>query len=559
MLDRSMQQAEILKWLGPADRIDAQEIIVKRSQRVPGPFPELALKQAAALPEQPGAASLADRLDLRDIPFATIDGADARDFDDAIHVENTGDGFLLRVAIADVSHYVLPDARPGCLDQEARARGNSWYFPRSVEPMLPRALSSGLCSLRPGADRLAMLVEMPFAPNGEPLEPRFAPIVMRSRARLVYGDVAAFFNGDSAAVADAEIRAMLAQARVLYKILAGRRRLRGSLDFQIPEPAYEFDAGGRLAAMRIAVRTDASQLIEEFMIAANEAVAGYLGSLGKPFLYRSHPAPEPDKLKILYGILKLTAPEALPPALQKNGHLNPCAIQEILARARGTQREYMVSKLCLRSMGQARYQSENTGHFGLASPAYCHFTSPIRRYADILTHRALKAALGLQDADLPDREELARIGDELNDLERRTVECEREMAKRMACLALLGREGEMLKGTVSGVTDFGVFVEFAAMPAEGLMRIGELGPEWFELDQERQMLLGQNSGRIWRLGQPVSCILLSVDLAKQEISLKPYGSPEKLPKENRRQKRARAENVKVLRPAARRGRRKRKK
>lgn len=542
MLDRTMWQAEILEWLGPADRIAAQEAIVKQSQGVPATFPALALEQAASLPKQPQESDIPGRDDLRHIPFVTIDGADARDFDDAIHVERTSAGFLLRVAIADVSHYVLPDARPDSLDGEARQRGNSWYFPSSVEPMLPAALSNGLCSLKPHEDRLAMLVEMPFTRDGEPLQPRFAPIVMRSGARLVYEDVAKFFDGNDKPPigADARICGMLQDARALYEILARRRRQRGTLDFQMPEPAYTFDNEGRLTEMSATIRTDANQLIEEFMIAANEAVAACLAEKGCEFLYRVHPEPEQERLKILFETLRLTVPEVLPADFpQKNaGALHPEAIQTILARAAGTPQEYVVNRLCLRSMGQARYQPQNIGHFGLASPAYCHFTSPIRRYADLLTHRALKAALGISNTAAPDSGALARTGDKLNALERRATECEREMTKRMSCLALAGQEGRVLPGTVSGVTDFGVFVEFKELPAEGLMRISDLGNDWFELDQARQRLVGQASGRVWQLGQAVSCSLAGVDLEKREIRLKPAVKTAKLPKNKRASKKA---------------------
>lgn len=534
-LEHSLWQAELLEWRGAGDRIAAQEEIVKRSRDVPGDFPALALEQARALPPQPDIADIPGREDLRHIPFVTIDGADARDFDDAIHVEQTSDGYLLRVAIADVSHYVQPDDRPGSLDQEARARGNSWYFPRSCEPMLPHALCNGLCSLRPGEDRLAILAELPFNKAGEPLAPRFAPAVIRSRSRLIYDDVARFFAGSKNAVPD-NVQAMLMAAHGLYEILAQKRRQRGSLDFQMPEPDYEFDASGHLVAMREAERTDANQLIEEFMIAANEAVATFLGAKGAEFLYRIHPAPESDKLQKLLESLKLTSFGILPPALRKASVMTPADIQPVLAAAAGSSQEYVINRLCLRSMGQARYQPQNVGHFGLASPAYCHFTSPIRRYADLLVHRALKTALGEKNISLPDRGQLTAISDDLSELERRAADCEREITRRMACLALDGREGQKFAGTVSGVTDFGVFVEFADLPADGLMRMDELGDEWFELDQARQIIIGQQSGRIWRLGQPVQVVLVSVDVEKQEIRLRPFGAPEKLAAFGRRKK-----------------------
>lgn len=517
--------AAIARMCGPAERISAQETIVKINQKAPGPFPELAIEQARALPKEPTETDMANRDDLRHIQFVTIDGADARDFDDAIHVEKTEHGYLLRVAIADVSHYVRPDTRPGSLDDEALKRGNSWYFPTSVEPMLPKELSNGLCSLRPEEDRLAMVVEIPFDKAGNPGEARFTPAVIRSSARLVYEDVEKYFK-TGAGVPDKN-RAMLDEALGLYRLLAARRRERGTLDFFLPEPKYEFDKDGKLTGMRVAERSDANMLIEEFMIAANEAVARHLEARHAHLLYRVHPRPEAEKLDRLFDTLRRTSVESLPDDLGSFSDPNPEAIQKILAKAAGTPEEFVVNRLCLRSMAQARYQPENIGHFGLASKSYCHFTSPIRRYADLLVHRALKADLGHRDQEIPDKEALAEIGDQLNGLERRAIECEREMAKRLACIALEGKEGEEFSGTISAVTDFGVFVELDNMPVEGLIRMDQLKDDWYQVDQESQRLIGSRTGRVWRLGQPVRVRVASIDLEKQDICLSPVEDKKK--------------------------------
>lgn len=528
-------RAKIERVVGEPDRVAAQECIVKLSQQVPGEFPALALEQAQSLPPTPLEADMEGREDWRQLPFVTIDGADARDFDDAIHVEKTDNGYILRVAIADVSHYVRPDERDGSLDQEALRRGNSWYFPRSVEPMLPKALSNGLCSLRPDEDRLAMMVEMPFDEKGQPQKPRFAKIAMRSAARLVYDNVAKLFEGEKVELPDPALADMLKTARDLYKKLAAERRERGTLDFFLPEPAYEFDANGKLVKMGEAQRNDAHMLIEEFMIAANEAVARHLGEMKKDILYRVHPRPEEEKLAKLYETLRLTAIETLPADLRLDGEPDPGAIQKILANAANTPEEFVVNRLCLRSMAQARYQPENIGHFGLASKDYCHFTSPIRRYADLLVHRALKESMGDKEQACPTRDDLAEIGEKLNGLERQAVDCEREMARRLSCLYLEGKEGEIFEGVISGVTDFGVFVEFAGMPAEGLMRAEELGNDLFRLDQPSQTLIGERTGQMWRLGQPVKVRLKSVDPEKQEIRLEPAEKTQlKLPKQKAR-------------------------
>ncbi len=527
--------ATLINIHGKENSVELQEAIVKSSHAVPGSFPDATLAAAARLPQSPDEGSLARRMDLRHIPFVTIDGADARDFDDAVHVEKTAKGWILRVAIADVSHYVRPDRREDSLDSEALKRGNSWYFPRSVEPMLPQALSNGLCSLRPDEDRLAMMVEMPFASNGTPLKPEFGLIVMRSSARLVYEDVSRYFadldSGSSAqkplhhTFANKTVADMLAEAYHLYKILAARRRERGTLDFSLPEPAYEFDANGALSHMGFAASGEANHLIEEFMIAANEAVAQFLGEQGASFLYRVHPAPDVTKMQTLLDTLKSIAPNVIPSGMDAVKLANPLNMQKILLKAKGLPVEYAVSRLCLRSMCQARYQTENTGHFGLASPAYCHFTSPIRRYADLTVHRVLKSVLGIEGSKPSKSADLDAIGEELNKLEREAMDCEREMARRLACIALKKHEGEVLAGTISGVTDFGLFVEFEILPAEGLIPVRQLGDEWFELDQAKQRLTGVRTGQYWQLGQRVRVRVVTVDEDKLETKLSPVDMP----------------------------------
>lgn len=523
MLAPDLWQGSFVRYFEDEDCIDTQEALVKCAYDVPSAFPELALNQASALPSQPAQKDIQGREDLRGVPFVTIDGPDAKDFDDAIYVEKTKTGWLLRVAIADVSHYVLPDPDPQSLDGEALRRGNSWYFPHSVEPMLPHILSSGLCSLKPDEDRLAMMAEITFDHNGRVKNTRFAPIVMRSQARLTYPQVNRLFTHPDNFLPP-EITKMLQEAHTLYKKLAQIRHERGTLDFELPEPAYQFDDDGHLLHLGHAQRNDAHRLIEEFMIAANEAVASRLGEENIPLPYRVHPQPEMGKIKELYDTLQLTAVETLPAGVSKESLADPKTIQKILENAKSTPSENIVNKLCLRSLTQARYQPENVGHFGLASVAYCHFTSPIRRYADLLVHRSLKAKLGIiSKNEIKNPEELTRIGTQLNKLEREALECEREMTKRLGCLAMKDRIGETIKGTISGVTDFGLFVEFDDVPAEGLIRINELGNDWYNFDQKAQMLIGEHTGQIWRLGQPVEVKILDVDIDRQEIPLKPAG------------------------------------
>ncbi|MBD5627248.1 MAG: VacB/RNase II family 3'-5' exoribonuclease [Desulfovibrio sp.] len=537
-LASDLWSARLAGAYGREDDVAVQEELVKLNHEAPREFPPAALAEAAALPAGPTPEDMAGREDVRGLPLVTIDGADARDFDDAVHVEKRGKGWLLRVAIADVSHYVRPGrGQPGAtgsLDAEALARGNSWYFPRSVEPMLPPALSNGLCSLKPGEDRLAMMVELPLDEKGRPGEPRFAPVVMRSAARLTYDAVRdAVLDRDEAArraireqPRGEAVLAMLDEAFALYRVLREARRARGSLDFDLPEARYQFGQDGRVTGVGVAERHDAHRLIEEFMIAANEAVARWLGARGTPeFLYRVHPEPDAERLEALFTTLEATALESLPPRLRVNGKPDAAALREILARAQGTPQEYVVNRLCLRALPQARYQPENQGHFGLASTDYCHFTSPIRRYADLLVHRALKAALGKPCGEIPAGQRLLRIGDQLNRRERAAMECEREMARRLACLSLSGREGERLDGVISGVTPFGIFVELDGMPVEGMIRLEDLTDDWYVYDEDRLTLTGERLGRVWKLGEPVKVRLEEVDMGRLEIRLLPLELP----------------------------------
>lgn len=553
-LTEDLWQAQLLGSFGREDDIAVQEWLVKLNHQAPAAFPPEVLAEADALPASPAPADLAGRQDIRHLPLVTIDGADARDFDDAIHVAATAQGWLLRVAIADVSHYVRPGRKQRSgLDTEAMSRGNSWYFPCSVEPMLPPALSNGLCSLNPHQDRLAVLAEIPFSPDGTVGKSRFSLAVMRSAARLTYDAVkAAILDADPLAreaicqqARSAEVVPMLEEAFRLYAVLRVRRQERGSLDFDLPEPMCSFDTAGRLIRLERAQRHDAHRLIEECMIATNEAVARHLAASGQPFLYRVHPAPSPDRLEELLESLRATTSDGLtqlPAGGRKAlcGKQSPATLQAILTAAAGSGQEFLVNRLCLRALHQARYQPDNDGHFGLASVAYCHFTSPIRRYADLLVHRALKASLGLETGPLPAGQKLLRLADQLNRRERAAVEAEREMGRRLGCLALRGREGERFAGIVSGVTGFGLFVELADIPVEGMIRVEDLGNDWFTLDERIHGLVGQRSGQCWRLGQKIHVRLAEVQMGRLEIRLMPLSAPTaggQLPLPHRRGKR----------------------
>lgn len=501
----------------------AQERIVKSAHSIPTSFPAGALAEAAALPGDPGEEEFAGRADLRDTEFVTIDGRTARDFDDAVHVESSGGGFRLRVAIADVSHYVTQGK---ALDTEARLRGNSYYFPLSVEPMLPEALSNGLCSLKPGVPRLAMVADMEFSAKGVRTGASFYEAVIRSSARLTYGQIerGLLLHEPEEEQELAPALPMLREAERLARLLLERRRERGSLDFDVPEASYSFDAGGGLLAIQPRKRHFGHRIVEECMIAANEAVASFLEAKHEPALYRVHQPPDPDKLSSLLEYLAKTGLYDGGERGRGRGKAGPppaSVLQGILASAAGTPGEFAATRLLLRSMMQARYQFDNEGHYGLGSEAYCHFTSPIRRYADLVVHRSLKRALGLQTDTALARAKLERTAEHINACERAAVDAEREMHKRLAVLLLTDRVGEEYDGVVSGVTDFGIFVELPECMAEGMVRLVTLTDDYYEYLPERQELRGRGTRRSFRLGQALRVQVLDVNTGRLEINLAP--------------------------------------
>ncbi len=525
-----------LETCGALDTIAVQERLVKMNRGVPQDFPQAVLDMAASLPEEPSPEDMQGRRDLRNLPFVTIDGDTARDFDDAIEVEREdggAGGFLLRVAIADVSAYV---PQGSALDREALLRGNSWYFPSSVEPMLPKALSDGLCSLNPQTNRLVMWAEIHFDAQGRPGRTSFGTGVISSYARLAYDGVKAFLlDGDekamqafrSTAREPGRVLAMLEDALALYRVLRKARTARGSLDFDLPETDASFDAKGRVERLGRASRHDIHRLIEEFMIAANEAVARRLAESGIAFLYRVHPLPDREKLAFLQSALQALGLDLRDAYGKKRKELD---LRAVLASAQGTPLEGPVNRLCVRAMQQARYSRVNEGHFGLASDAYCHFTSPIRRYADLTVHRALKQALGLASGVCADARRLDSIADQINQKERLAMECEREMHKRLACLWMARQDGEQIwQASVSSVQSFGCFVELDEAPVEGLVFVENLGTgyssgDWFEYDERRQMLVGQFSGQIYRVGTPVRVVCTRSDVAMLQIDFKAVAS-----------------------------------
>ena len=512
--------AEVISEHGQEDNVKVQEELVKLNHQVPRDFPSVAIKESDALPTVPDVNDYEGRKDVRNIPFVTIDGETARDFDDAIYVQKQKNGgWILQVGIADVSHYVKAKS---ALDKEARLRGNSWYFPTSVEPMFPKTLSNGLCSLNPHVDRLIMLATLHFDKAGNLHKSHFNEAVLCSHARLSYTEVKNLVLDKDEEIRQEFLKAehgdivlpMLEEAEQLARILANKRSERGTLDFHMPEANYHFDDEGHIVNISRKEQHFAYQIIEEFMIAANEAVAEFLQEQNVPTLYRVHPEPENSRIESLFRTLASTA-------LAKDIPSKPDAkdIQHILHKAKGTKQEFLVARLALRTMSQARYQADNDGHFGLASTCYCHFTSPIRRYADIIVHRALKFALNLSTEPIFANHKLLALGDSLNQTERASMEAEREMARRLAVLMLQGHEGRIYEGIISGIAEFGIFVELDIMPVEGLVHIGSLGRDFFDYNADKQELIGNLTGIRYALGQRVSVQVKDVNLGRLEITL----------------------------------------
>ncbi len=521
-IDRDLWGGRIEEVLGREADVSVQEKLVKANHQIPLHFPAEVLDEAKLLPALPGEDDFKGRKDLRHLSFVTIDGAKARDFDDAVYVERDGPGYRLWVAIADVAHYVRVGS---ALDEEARERANSYYFPTSVEPMFPEALSNGLCSLNPNVPRLSMVAEITFDANGAPKDWAFANAVIQSHARLTYAQVnRGLLEKDPLERSVLKpVLPMLELAEELARKMNARRSARGSLDFDLPEPEILFNIYGETMDIRPKVRHFGHQIIEEFMVAANEAVAEFLTDRDLPLLYRSHPEPDPEKLK---SFLRIISKTDLADKLPKDQTPGAKVLQEVLSAAAGTEAEFMVGRLALRSMMQAKYTPENEGHFGLASACYCHFTSPIRRYADLVVHRALKYALGETGRGLPGAKRLKELGEHLSVQERKGMEAEREILKRLTVILLRDKIGQEFTGVVNSMADFGFWVELTEVMAEGVVRLSSLNDDYYTFFPDHQLLLGERTGRKFKLGQAVRVRLEEVNLGRLEINLALLGGGE---------------------------------
>jgi ribonuclease R len=500
----------IVEVLGAAGEAGVDTLTIIHEFGLPGPFPDGALTEARRQADRFREEVPAGRRDLTDRVIVTIDPVDARDFDDAISLERIERGhWLLGVHIADVSHFV-EEGSP--LDQEARARGTSVYLPDRVIPMLPEIVSNNLASLQPGRVRYARTCWIEFSSEGIPVHAEEERSAIKSQRRFTYEEVDVFLADPTTVTVEMTdvVRALLGRMRDLARLLRSRRMARGSLELAMPEVKIDLDRDGRVSGAHVAENTESHQIIEEFMLAANEAVAGMLAAAGAGFLRRIHPAPDLRKLRQLTEFVSELGFEV--DTLESRFEL-----QRLLDMARGRPEEHAVHYAVLRSLSRAVYGPQEDGHYALASDCYCHYTSPIRRYPDLTVHRALELlARGRRAA----AEGLPRLGEECSLLERRAESAERELVKLKLLLFLSSRIGEEMDAVVTGVEAFGLFVQGLGLPAEGLVTLESLPDDSYRFERTSHTLIGRRPGNSFRLGDRVRVTVFRVDLERRTLDFR---------------------------------------
>jgi ribonuclease R len=512
----SAPEAQVVKVMGDPDdpEVQAQSIVFRFGLSTS--FPAAVHREANQVSYAIAPAEIAARTDLREFPIVTIDGENARDFDDAVYVRRQGAGYELYVSIADVAHYVIPES---ALDQEAYARATSVYFPDRAIPMLPEALSNGICSLNPNEDRLTKSVCIEFNGKGEVIRSRFFNSVIRSHERMTYTNVRRILVDKDPECTTRyrnfvdEFKLMEELALLIYE----RRRIRGNLDFDLPEAEIVLDLQGLPENIVRAERNIAHRIIEEFMIAANEAVARHLTEKDFPTLYRVHEGPDQEALEALAPFL-LSLGYRLP---QKKDTIAPLEIQRLLESARGKPEERVINRVLLRSMNQAIYQPENIGHFGLASTCYTHFTSPIRRYPDLIVHRMLDRVMRGEKLKTNEREDLLRYlqeaGKHTSERERHAMDAEREMIDLKKAQFMMNKIGEEFTGFVNSLANFGFFVELDAYFIEGLVKLSSLTDDDYDYYEKEYVIKGRRLGKAFRLGDNVRVRVVRINSFRSEI------------------------------------------
>ena len=524
--------------------------IAIRKHDIPHSFPSAVEKQLKKWAEDVPEEAKRGRVDLRDLPLVTIDGEDARDFDDAVFCQKQGKGWKLWVAIADVSYYVRPKS---ALDTEAYNRGNSVYFPNRVVPMLPEKLSNGLCSLNPQVDRLCMVCEMTISAKGKMTDYQFYEAVMNSHARLTYNKVAKILEKDTA-LCDryASLVPHLQDLHEMYQALVKARQQRGAIEFETIESKFIFNALGRIERIEPVVRNDAHKIIEECMILANIASANFMEKHQEPALYRIHAVPGEEKLTAFRSFL---AECGL--SLSGGNKPTPMDYAQLLEQIKQRPDHELIQTMLLRSMSQAVYSADNIGHFGLALEEYAHFTSPIRRYPDLTLHRGIKYLLAKQKGSKRKTtdtggyhyplEEMDLFGAHCSSTERRADDATREVADWLKCEYMQDHVGEEFDGVISSVTGFGFFVRLNDLFIDGLVHISGLANDYYLFDMPKQRLIGENSGMMFRLGDAVKVRVEAVSLEQKQIDFSLISS-ERKPKRSGKTARTKAKKAEVKAP-----------
>jgi ribonuclease R len=505
----------IVRVIGDPKQKGIATDIAIHSHGIPTEWPRAVREEARQFGTTVPSAAKKGRVDLRHIDLVTIDGADARDFDDAVYCEPTDKGWRLLVAIADVAHYVSVGS---ALDQQATVRGTSAYFPDRVVPMLPEVLSNGLCSLNPKVDRLCLVCDMRIGEDGKVSRAEFVEAVMRSKARLTYSQVGAFLEGRGKTDVPRPLHGLLHNLHSLYKVFAKARQRRGALELDLPATKFRLGDQGEIQSIEVVERNDAHRLIEECMIAANVQAAKFLRRHRIQGLYRVHARPDPDKFDELRQYLvslglKVPHPE----------HVEPRQFNKLLRQVKDRPDSAAISMAMLRSLTHAEYSPENIGHFGLSLDAYAHFTSPIRRYPDLLVHRAIRHIVGggKPGKFAYDRGTMERLGAITSAHERRAEDATRDVEAWLKCEYMEAHLGDEFDGVITGVTNFGLFVQLRELLVDGLVHVTSLANDYYHFEAGAQHLVGERTGRTYRLGESMRVQVQRVDLETRRIDFRP--------------------------------------
>ena len=498
----------------PGEKGIATEIAI-HAHAIPFKWPDAVKKEVQDFGTEVPENSKQGRTELRDVDLITIDGADARDFDDAVYCKKTDNGWRLLVAIADVANYVSIGS---ALDKEAIVRGTSVYFPDRVVPMLPEVLSNGLCSLNPKVDRLCMVCDMRVSASGEVTKASFFEGVMKSKARLTYSQVGDFLSGASKTSVPKELQKSVGDLHDLYKAFAKQRARRGAIEIDLPQTKFKLNDDGEIDRIEVVPRNDAHRLIEECMIAANVEAAKFLKAHKIPGLYRVHPKPDPDRfndlrLYLLSLGLKVPHPD----------HVEPRHFTQLIGQIKDRPDSAAITMAMLRSLTHAEYSPANVGHFGLALKSYAHFTSPIRRYPDLLVHRAIRHIVrggkpGKYDYGA---KEMERLGAITSAHEKRAEEATRDVEAWLKCQYMEGHLGDEFDGVITGVTNFGVFVQITELMTDGLVHVTSLANDYYKYDAGSQRLVGERSGHSYSLGEEMRIRVQRVDMETRKIDFRP--------------------------------------